>query len=320
MSRAELALLSLLVAPFVACGGGSSATPDGGGAGTGGGSVDPNAIVGGFTVKLLEQDPPASQLSGVVSNGPTPEMTIWQQQMKDGACTLLKPKQPFCSTPCGSDAVCVADDTCRPHTTALDVGTVTMDGLEVAGGGSTVTFINAQNSYGAAATLSFPPFDEGGDVSVTATGTAAFPAFTIHAKGIAPLVVPAGDVPIEKNKPLALTWTAKGAASDSTITITLDLSHHGGTKAKLVCETADTGSLTIPAALMTALINYGVSGYPSLVVTRNAVGTAGTAQGKVRLTLTSPTERYMTLPDLVSCTGDTDCPTGKTCQTDLQCK
>src|SRR5882672_7397903 len=78
-SHLKLASAVLLLVPLAisaGCVGGSAASPDGGtgAAGTGGagmgGAVDPSAVVGGFTVKLLDQTPGATQVSGTVNDRP----------------------------------------------------------------------------------------------------------------------------------------------------------------------------------------------------------------------------------------------------------
>jgi len=168
-------------------------------------------------------------------------------------------------------------------------------------------------------TPSYPPFAEGADVSVSATGGAYGP-FSIHAKGIAPLVLGSDTFNLQRAQPLAITWTAAGAAADSTIHVKVDVSHHGGTKGQILCDAADSGSLTISATLVTMLMDLGISGYPSLVVTRSSVGAAAITPGRVRLLLSEDVERYVQIPGLMSCQSDTDCPTGKTCQKDLQCQ
>jgi hypothetical protein len=327
-ARRALALAAFLLLPLATssgCSGGSGTNTGAAGtgaAGTGaaGTGADPNASLGGFTVKMLDQTPGASQVTGVVNDKARHELVIWEQAGKDGPCVLVKPRVPFCSTACTLPNACIEDDVCvNNEQKAQDLGTVTFKGIKTVAGGTTVVLDNASNNYGTGEPLVFPPFAEGDDVSVETTGGALAP-ITIHAKGIAPLVIPAGDIPIEKNKPLVLTWTPKGASSDATIHVVIDLSHHGGTKGKIECDAPDTGSLTIAASLVTPLYNLGFSGYPSIDITRASVGTASLAQGKVQLNLVQVIQRYMTIPGLVSCTMDEECPTGQTCQTDLKCK
>ncbi|HVX93400.1 MAG TPA: hypothetical protein VHK47_00715 [Polyangia bacterium] len=331
-----LAALLLAVGSGAACSGGGSATPNDGAAGTGTagttgaagttggagttGAAGENAVVGAFAIKLVETmgtNAAHTTITGVVKDGPQPDLVHFVAGTKDGSCALYTPEVPFCSTPCGS-AACVADDTCQAYPTAKNVGTVTVDGLAGAAG---FALSSSSNSYttGVGFSPSYPPFTEGADVSVSASG-ADYAAFSIHAKAIAPLVLPSSAITLQKNQPLELTWTAAGAAADSAIHVQLDVSHHGGTKGQIRCDAPDTGSLTISAALVTQLINLGFSGYPSITVTRSSSGEATIAPGRVQLVVSQDIERYVQIPGLVSCTDDKDCPTGQTCQDDLQCK
>lgn len=291
----------------------------GGGAGTGG-ATDPNASLGGFTAKLLDQTPGASQLTASVNDKAKHELVIYEAAAKEGDCTLVKPRVPFCSTPCTLPNACIEDETCANNEqTPQDLGTVTFKGIKTKAGATSVQLENAANYYGTAEALEFPPFAEGDDVSVETTG-GAFAPITLHAKGIAPLVIPAGDIAIEKGKPLVLTWTPKGASSDATIHVMIDISHHGGTKGRILCDAPDNGSLTIAASLITPLYNLGFSGYPSIDVTRSSMGMTSLSQGRVSLNVIQVIQRFITIPGLISCQDSTDCPMGKTCQTDLQCK
>ena len=100
-----------------------------------------------------------------------------------------------------------------------------------------------------------------------ATAVSGRIAIRADEKGFAP-----SSITLEKDKPLTLTWTAKGASADSTIHVHLDISHHGGTKGQIECDTADSGSLTIGASLVTQLVNLGVAGFPTVRLTRSSVG------------------------------------------------
>ena len=68
------------------------------------------------------------------------------------------------------------------------------------------------------------------------------------------------------------------------------------------------------------LLDLGVAGYPSVIVTRSATGTTTIAPGRVDLVVSSMVERPVTIPGLTSCTSDADCTGGQTCQSDLTCK
>jgi hypothetical protein len=291
--------------------------------GTAGGTGDPNAIVGSFNVSLVEAmgtTPAQTKVIGVVRDGPQPDAVVFVKGATDGSCALYTPHVPFCGTPCGGSAACVADDKCQAYPMAKDVGTVTLSGVASSTGAAMFSLTSVGGNYSPVGiTPSYPPFDEGDDVSVSASGGVYTP-FTIHAKGMAPLVLASDTYNLQRGQPLTITWTAAGASAGSTIHVKLDVSHHGGTKGQILCDGADAGSLTISGTLVTMLMDLGVSGYPSIIVTRSSVGTATIPPGQVRLLLSEDVERYVQIPGLMSCQSDTDCPTGKTCQKDLQCQ
>ncbi len=86
------------------------------------------------------------------------------------------------------------------------------------------------------------------------------------------------------------------------------------------CETADSGSLELDGALITELLDLGVAGFPTIIVTRESTGSVVTALGRIDLVLAAKIERAVTIAGLVSCTEDADCPDGQTCQPNLTCQ
>ncbi len=68
------------------------------------------------------------------------------------------------------------------------------------------------------------------------------------------------------------------------------------------------------------LANLGVAGFPTIVVTRVSVGSAVIRAGRIDLTVYSDVERSVEVPGLVSCTDDSQCSGGSSCQSDLTCK
>jgi hypothetical protein len=334
--KPALSLVVLLLSGALgACSGGGAAGKDGaagsagstsGTAGTAGATGNPDAVVGTFSIKLkTDSATPIAAIIGSVHDAPTfqPLFTV---AVKDGACTLLKPVFPFCDPACDTDtAECVADDTCRAIPPKKNVGTVALTGVKTTTGGTGLALEpNGKFDYQPSAdtTPAYPPFDEGADVGLTATG-GAYGAFALHAKGIAPLVVADGTLILDRNKELALAWTPKGASSDATIHVKIDISHHGGLKGLIECDTADTGALTISAALATQLVNLGVAGFPTVALTRIIKTSTASAPGRAELELSHEIERPLTVPGVISCTDMTnssDCPTGKLCQGNLTCK
>jgi hypothetical protein len=315
----------------------STATSDAGPAGSGGaagttgnaagavgsaasaGQADASQLVGTFQVKLRGTSGDASAGTAVVGrvyDGPTPDTIIWENPEVDGACTLTTPRVPFCSAPCGGSAACIEDDTCLSYPTARSVGNVTVTGL----GDAPFTMTPIANTYQppAGVTLAFPPFAEGAPLTFSAAGD-YFPAFSLTGKGIAPLVLTTTTLALKSGVALPLTWIP-GAPGNSTIHVKLDISHHGGSKGQIVCDSDDSGSLTVTAALITKLVSLGVAGYPSVIVTRRALGSSVIAAGRVDLEIASVVEQSVSVEGLTSCTNDTDCPSGESCQVDLSCK
>lgn len=287
------------------------------------GAGDPDKLVGSFLVKLA----PKSELAeanatvlGKVYDGPTPANLVWETADTDGDCKLLTPRVPFCSTPCGGSAVCVEDDTCLAYPAAHSVGVVTATGLKTTDGASTFTMSPIANGYqpSGGISLAYPPFAEGDTVKFAAAG-GDFAAFELEGKGIAPLTVTSTSLSLKSGEPVALTWTAGGVDS-AKVHVKLDISHHGGTKGQIECETADSGALTVSAALATKLLNLGVAGFPTVIVTRHTIGSTVIAPGRVELEIASVVEQSIAVEGVTSCTEDEECADGQTCQDDLTCK
>ncbi len=321
----------------VACSSSSTSTADDAGAADAGAVTvtgptttgDPAVLAGSFQVKVVAPvaaigNSPASAGSatfvGKLYDGPTPSDILWETAATEGSCKLVTPKVPFCSTPCGGSKACVADDTCQAYPTAKSAGVVTVRGLKTEAGASEVAMSPVANAYQAPAgtKLAYPPFAEGDAVTLSAKGDYFVP-FELSTKGVLPLELGA-DVPkLETGKALTIGYKA-GAAGNAKIVATLDISHHGGTKGKIECESDDTGTLEIAAPLVTKLLGLGVAGFPTVVVSRQAKSQTVVSSGRVELVISSVVERTVEVPGIVSCTDTTQCPNGQTCQADLTCK
>jgi hypothetical protein len=334
MHRNPLFLSALVVvAVATACGTPSPNPTDGGGTGTGGttggaggmaGSpaTDGGAVVGLFQVlHSLADFGNSSSVFGKVNDGPTPPVKTFTVDSRDGDCRLEIPKVSFCATPCGSTAVCVADGVCQSYPRSRSVGAVRLSGVRAGDpvATTTVDLTAINNNYSSDVSLALPPFTDGVPMMVTAAGSADVPAFSISAKGIAPIALNANRYTFAANMPLALVWTAGTANPDARIEIDVDISHHGGLKGQIICDTADDGSLTIPATMVTKLINLGVAGFPSVQIRRIATSSTSAPGGKIEFRVISSVEKPLDIPGLVSCTDNMGCPSGQTCQQDLRC-
>ena len=290
----------------------------------------PETLVGTFQVQLVAPVP-ASDTSpgspgktavvGKVYDGETPATIIWEPGTKLGECQLFTPRVPFCETSCGGSAVCVEDDTCAPYPTAGSAGTITVKGLKTTDDATEFTMDPIANNYHppGTITLAYPAFAEGDLITLEAPG-ADVDAFKLSARGIAQLALKNASIPLVADTPVNLQWTPAADTTRSSIHVKLDISHHGGSKGMIECDTADAGSLELPGALITELLDLGVAGFPSIIVTRRSVGSAAIATGRVDLVISAKTEHFVDIEGVTSCSDTSECPDGQTCQDDLTCK
>jgi hypothetical protein len=312
---------------------GDAGSRGGGGTGT---VIDPDAVIGAFKISLIAEVPetdgvaavPAhTSLLGRVYDAPVPGAISWRLSGEQGACQLFVPEAPFCDPNCGNDAVCVSGGVCEPYPSALDLGVVTVRGLTTTAGEAefSMTPLPPSNVYQprASVDLAYPPCAEGDAVELSTAGK-DLAAFELETAGILPLQLLGGRVlPFERGQATTVEWARPGQPSLTTISVSVDISHHGGQKGEIRCEVADDGSLEIPAELVTQLIELGVSGFPALQVVRRAIGSTSTEQGKVEFSIESSRTLELAIPGLSSCenVGDSsECPAGQVCQQDLKCK
>lgn len=330
---ATLALSAVVVLSNLACsgsngaGGGSASgggTSSGGGSGSGGGTSSGTKDLGGFTVRINPALPGTDAgyvtVQGKVYDGPVPSLVQWETAGTSGDCSLIKPKTPLCSPGCTGGAVCVATNTCLANPTLKSVGAASVSGVKTSTGATMFNLMESSKNYlEGALELPMPAFAEGGAISITAAGN-ELPGFTLAAKGVAELYLNNATIPVKSGMPIALTWPAAQASTGSKVHVELDISHHGGTKGKIVCDANDTGSVTLAANLVGDLLALGVAGFPSISVARSTVGTATITQGTVKLTVVSEVKKEVTIDGLESCSTDDDCTMPKKCQPDLTCK
>lgn len=301
-----------------ACGG------DDGGASPDAALGDPALLTGYVTVELVDADPKYTKIEARVNDGVTPPLKALNAMTTDGDCELLIPSYPFCTTPC-APAVCVADETCMPNPTSQDVGTIHVTGVHTAAGASELDLnhINSSGthtySHGATA-LAYPGFAEGDPIAAAINGGAFTPAFTIATTGIAPLVVTSAEPTLDRGTPVTITWTPPTGSATSRIGIKVEISHHGGFRGQIECDTADDGSLTLGGPIVTQLLDLGVAGFPTITTTREIVSSGLTTAGRVDLTVSSAISQAVHIPGLISCTDDTECTPPATCQDDLTCR
>ena len=273
---------------------------------------EPKPSFGTFLISLVAPEGTSSGYAtvfGRVNDGPTPIGIIWNEKAAIGNCRLLTPEAPDCEGPCGGNALCVEGDTCQSFPSPVYVGKVTVNGVKTTDGDATFTMDTLRWNYQRSSNIAYPPFDEGDIITVsTAGGT----PFTLTVKGISPLEILTDSIVLEDNKPVTIQWTPSNVANNSTISITVDISHHGGTAGIIECECPDDGSVTIPAPLIDQLKALGYFGWPKIEFTRRTVA-RDSATG-VELAIESKITKYVQIPGLISCDENEDCPEGQICE------
>jgi hypothetical protein len=304
-------------------GGGRSGSGAGSGGSTAasGGSGSSNSRLYGYFNLVL--NPPVAETDtagnttvlGKLYDGPNPTPMAWQKKDEADDCELDTPNAVLCQPACGSSAVCVSTNDCVPYATAQTAGTVKLTGL-----GSTELSLDPRaNNYQlpAGTNLAYPPCSAGAKIALAADG-GGHGSFLLEAECVAPIEAPAR-VTLTKGQMLALRWTA-GTTAGARLHVLLDISQHGTSKGKIECDTDDDGMLDIPPKLVDALLDLGISGFPTVLLTRESESkpaTAGTTS--VLLNVSAPYRAAIEIPGLTSCSNDSQCPAGQTCLPDLKC-
>lgn len=300
-------------------------------------STEPSALrdaVGTFSIELIEEvpatgetdaTPATTSIIGRVYEVPAPSMTQWLLEAEEGECRLLKPRAPFCDPACTGGAICESDDTCTPLPKAIDLGVLTLTGLNDDSGAHPLelTALAPSNTYQPRGSSPFvyPPFEEGRSVVLSVEG-GAYEPFELSATAIAPLKLSvASPLLFDPEGTTVVRWEAPKDSASSHVIVRVDISHHGGQKGELSCETADDGELELPATLVRGLVDLGVAGYPTIEVVRESRSTLEQAPG-IALAISSSIMLELDIPGITSCSepGQQDvCDEGELCQNNKLC-
>lgn len=270
-------------------------------------TVEAAEVYGAIQINLKENDQ-TTDFIAICKDGPMPQK-IYDTVLTEGCLHLHVPTYPFCDA-CGSQALCIMDDSCAPYPSKISVGSMSVSGAANVDGETAFDVQEIVKRY--SESMSYPPFNEGDIVTITVGGTDSVPSFTLQTPGVAPLVL-LNEAPIlcEDGQDIELKWTAPTKNINSKIQILIDISYHGGTKAQITGECDDDGSQIVSGAMLDQLKSYGIAGYPRVDMKRITKGT--NAETHVEFTIESNLSVYLDIPGLVSCNGDGECPNGGTC-------
>jgi hypothetical protein len=264
---------------------------------------------GGFRLESYPlADPSYSLFDGTVANGVIP-VTVLLPVGCEGDCQLLQRQNPFCDPPCDPQETCDLTETCVAAPVGQDVGTVTVTGLTTAASmdpvAPTFTYFDVS--------LDDPPYAPGDTIVVRSSG-GDWPPMEMFGVGVEPIAIPDTSLVLTQDQDLHVAWTAPvGAAVRSTIYFRITIDQHGNTPVQLQCETADDGSIDVPASLVSQLIGFGVTGFPNAVLYRHTVDSQPLGDGCVQFEVRSEAEPSVEVAGFVPCVSNDDCPTGSDC-------
>ncbi len=308
--RRGLAIAAVLVA--AGCGGDDGgATPDADISDLVWAPCAPATRVGGFEILLTDL---YTAVQGKVYDGVVPG-NVLETVTTDGDCRLVEAPTLVCDPACDGTQTCDTGGTCIPYPVAVSVGDATVTGLKVP---VTMSPTGPTNFYTNPGELPNPGFDPGAAIALDTDG-GAYQPLHLEGWGVTQLAVAATEVTVESGAAVEVTWTPPPEDGPSRVRINLNINGHGLIGTHVLCEAADTGSFTIPEPLVTALVADGVSGFPTLEVTRASADSATIAPGCVDLVVQSAVVLEVIIPGLTSCDNDDDCEAPETCQGDLTC-
>lgn len=219
-----------------------------------GGACHSAVHLGGFIVALEIDD--YSSISGWVADGVVPGAVL-ETLVDAGECQLVAHATPFCDPPCTGGDTCDLTGMCIPYPVPQPLATVDVTGLEV----PVSMEPNAVASY-YATDLPHPVFVPGAEIELVVEGD-VFPGFRLQGAGFAPLTTESPEWVISPGEPLTVEWHAGAGEVETEINIAFSIDQHGAIPQQIVCTVPDTGSYTVPASLIDALFNAGISGFPN---------------------------------------------------------
>lgn len=263
-------------------------------------------LLGTFTVALnpaVEDAPAYTSIFGKVYGSTYPTSIIETVIASDSSCKVYKYSIQSCYEPrCTGDQACVAENVCEAKPSLVSVGDVRVEGV----GPSSLKLSATNNNYQYPLDLPYPGITEGQPVTLTGSG-GAFSAFTVSANGVAPIATTASSYLISNDQPLTLNWTPGASSVGAEVTVTLNISKHGGSAGYMQCTTTDSGALTIAADVLNELVGLGVAGFPELLLIRSTHGEATVAAGKIALDVQALAKPALDIEGYCSCFDDSDC-------------
>ncbi len=222
-------------------------------------ACDLYTTTGSFGVELTTT---YAAFSGDLMSGPSPFTS--DELAVDGDCTLFGwERPPVCDPPCEGEEICGFGDECRAWPWNLDAGTVWLKGtspeLEVEP--------SEWGSYDYTGAWS-SPYDPGDVLTLQVEGSEHVEAFELSLAGSPALELDRFELTMHAGRPLEIPWEIPEGPSGMRMRVRLSVDHHATTPAYARCDAPATqGSVTVPTAIVDALIEAGATGIGTYVET-----------------------------------------------------
>lgn len=274
------------------------------------GACDQAHRVGRFKVESNED---YAYAVGEVADGvlPTDVLTLARE---DGDCTIWRRENPFCDPSCASGFTCSLEGECVPYPEAQDLGVVTIAGLTTP---VSMEPVVPGNAYFDTA-LDHPPWDGRAVLTLESEGGAR-PALTLHAVAPDPFTVPEVAWLLVPGEPFTVTWDPPDAGARTEVVLNMRIDQHGLTPSTLSCVFEDDGEGTVPAESFAALVEFGITGFPTGELERRTVDHA-VLEGEDCAELVASESRLadLEIEGYTPCRRDEDCPEGQECNEALE--
>lgn len=233
-------------------------------------------------------------------------------QLQEGNCRLLAPRNPFCDPACSYGEYC--DDTgsvtvCRPFPRSRDAGRIVLRGLL-----RRVELSPIPPSYNYSYTQLQYPGMISGQVIYLHTSDGFFGSFALYGVGVDALGTQPEKLVIMRGNDLRLQWES-GSFERARRVFEISVDQHGLEPLTLSCSFEDTGEGLVPASVVNALLDAGVSGFPIGRMQLRTEDSVAVAQGCIDFVVSSIRTLSVEVAGHTPCLREEDCPPPQHCDT-----
>lgn len=256
----------------------------------------------------VESNEDYSYVVGEIADGMVPSEVL-TKVLVDGDCTIWQRENPFCDPGCEPGYTCDLDGNCVPYPEAQDLGLVTVSGLEAP---VQMEPVVPGNSY-FDTSLGNPPWTPRTVLTLETEG-GAYDPLTLHAVTPDSFSLTGTEWLLVPGEPFELSWEPAPEGARTEVVLSMRIDQHGLTPSTLTCAFADDGTGTVPAAAFNALVEFGITGFPTGEIERRTVDHVALSDGGcAEFAATESRLPSLEIEGYTPCRRDQDCPEGQEC-------